>query len=191
MFGQAVQRPLNPAGRAAADSRHQNRVILQVVGARLGWLGRDEVDTELAVGEDAVGQNRVACPDSTETPARMLKAMVLPAPAAVPPMVLFEALLLTITPLISLPSRSLAGDIGADQVALDEVAGRRGSVEPHAPVVGGDQVLGCGGGAADRVAWVHPEQRSPRGRSGWERARSCPMPIRLPARDSWSMLDRR
>ena len=46
-------------------------------------------------------------PDSTETPARMLKAMVLPAPAAVPPMVLREALLLKITPLTSLPSGAL------------------------------------------------------------------------------------
>ena len=45
-------------------------------------------------------------PDSTETPARTLKAIVLPAPH-VPPIVLFEAPLLTITPLTSSPSGAL------------------------------------------------------------------------------------
>ena len=46
-------------------------------------------------------------PDWTETPARTLKAIVLPAPDTVPPIVLENALLLTITPFTSLPSGAL------------------------------------------------------------------------------------
>ena len=45
--GQAVQRPLNAARRAAADGRHQNRVILQVIGT-----GRDS----RLVGSDSAGR---------------------------------------------------------------------------------------------------------------------------------------
>src|SRR5208282_6209637 len=46
-------------------------------------------------------------PDWTETPARTLKAIVLPAPDTVPPIVLADALVLTITPFTSLPSGAL------------------------------------------------------------------------------------
>jgi len=46
-------------------------------------------------------------PDSTLTPVRTLKAIVLPAPDEVPPMLLPLALVLTITPLSSLPSGAL------------------------------------------------------------------------------------
>ena len=42
-------------------------------------------------------------PDSTKTPSPPLKAMVLPAPAAVPPIVLLAAPLLMRTPLLELP----------------------------------------------------------------------------------------
>ena len=42
-------------------------------------------------------------PDCTDTPAATLNAIVFPVPKSVPPIVLFEALLLTMMPLISLP----------------------------------------------------------------------------------------
>ena len=43
-------------------------------------------------------------PDWTSTPAATLKAIVLPWLPAVPPTVLFDALVLKMMPLISLPS---------------------------------------------------------------------------------------
>ena len=46
-------------------------------------------------------------PDWTITPAATLKAIVLPWPPPVPPTVLFEASLLKMMPLISLPRGSV------------------------------------------------------------------------------------
>jgi len=43
-------------------------------------------------------------PDSTETPARTLKAIVLPAPDTVPPIVLPEAFISMTTPSVSFAS---------------------------------------------------------------------------------------
>ena len=98
-------------------------------------------------------------PDSTETPARTLKAMMLPAPVTVPPIVLLEALLLTITPLTSLPSGALPVMSVPMQVPRHEVARRTGAVEPHAPVVGRDQVLSAAEVVPPIVLPVRAEDR--------------------------------
>ena len=62
---------------------------------------------------------------TTSTPLLMLKAIVLPAPLAVPPIVLFDAPWSISTPSIALPEVGCPLDIAADEVPLDQVA--RGS----------------------------------------------------------------
>ena len=72
-------------------------------------------------------------PDSTETPARTLKAIVLPAPETVPPIVLFGCVVADDHAVDLVAQWCLAGDVGADQVALDQVvavAGRRRAARP-------------------------------------------------------------
>ena len=87
----------------------------------------------------------------TTTPAPVLKAMVLPAPAAVPPTVLFEE------PYDDLHARPGVGqgvrprDVGADEVPLDRVAVGVVGDEDAGPVAR-DEVAGPGRRAADRVA---------------------------------------
>ena len=88
--------------------------------------------------------SRIALPvpavASTSTPMPAEKAMVLPAPAAVPPIVLFEEPPSIWMPL-PLPSGIRAGDVGADQVALHQGAGRV-RIEPDAGAgVARDDVL--------------------------------------------------
>ena len=91
-------------------------------------------------------------PDWTLTPAATLKAIVLPWPLAVPPIVLFEALVLMMMPSISLPS----GNVPVASVPISfpsmHVAGRRGTIQPDAPLVGRDHVAGRGGRPPHRVA---------------------------------------
>ena len=72
-------------------------------------------------------------PDWTRTPAATLNAIVLPWPPAVPPIVLFDALVLKMMPLISLPSGSVPVDVGADVVPLDEIARRGRTVDAGFP----------------------------------------------------------
>ena len=97
--------------------------------------------------------SRIALPvpavASTSTPMPVEKAMVLPAPAAVPPIVLLDEPPSIWMPL-PLPSGIRAGDVGADQVALDQCAGRA-RVEPDAGGrIGRDDVPVAGRRAADR-----------------------------------------
>ena len=55
-------------------------------------------------------------------------------------------------PLISLPSGNVPEAVGPDVVPFDQVAGRGGTIEPDAPLIGRDHVAGRGGCSADRVA---------------------------------------
>ena len=68
-------------------------------------------------------------PDWTLTPAATLNAMVLPWPPPCRRSCCSEASLLMMMPLISLPRGSVPETVGADVVALDEVARRRGAVD--------------------------------------------------------------
>ena len=97
--------------------------------------------------------------------------MVLPAPAAVPPIVLLEEPPSIWMPL-PLPSGIRAGDVGADQVAFDQCAGRV-RVKPDARGgIGRDDVPVAGRRAADRdargAAHEHAEGAVPQGRGAGE-----------------------
>ena len=75
VVGHAVQGPLDRTRRRAADGRDEHRVVLEVVRPRAdpGLVGRDaagrvarrdEVDPQLAVRDDAVGED-ASCPSPT------------------------------------------------------------------------------------------------------------------------------
>ena len=85
-------------------------------------------------------------------PCESLPEIKFPAPAAVPPIVLFAASAVDVDPVLGVAEVDGAGEIGADVVALDEVAGggRAGDPDPVG-LVARDHVPG-GTDAADRVA---------------------------------------
>ena len=119
-------------------------------------------------------------PDSTETPARTLKAIVLPAPDDGPADRVVRGVVADDDAVDFVAQRCLAGDVGADQVALDQVGRGRGAVEPDAPVVARDQVLGRRRRAADGVAG-RPENRDALLALGIACSPVLSVPIRLPA----------
>ena len=98
------------------------------------------------LAEDAVGEDAVAGSRLDQNAGLTWKAIVLPRPAVMPPIVLLTGGIADDDAVDLVAQAGGAREVGADVVALDEVARGPCAVELDAPVVGRDQVAAGGRG---------------------------------------------
>ena len=120
-------------------------------------------------------------PDWTMTPAATLNAIVLPWPAAVPPTVLFGRAGAEDDAVDFIAQRQRSRHVGSDVVPFDEIAGRRGTIQPYSPLIGRDHVAGRRGRPADRVVGRLPRSTRPRSALPRSAVPAWSMPMKLPS----------